>query len=161
MIFRNKNMKTVLFLPIGLGLAHVGRLIMIARELKKSGARVVFGAGSHAIPLMKREKLQFIEIPEFPKETYDNKMKNNNPFVYTRKIIEEFVKAEINLYSKIKPDLVVYDARFTAKISAEIVGVKTVSVANANMTPYYDFSKVKFPFNTVLGKFIPERMISV
>lgn len=152
-------MKTVVFMPIGLGLAHCGRLIMIARELKKSGVNIIFGAGTDAISLLKREGMQFLEIPEFTKDVYDKKMKNSNPFVYTSEIIEEFVTAELNLYRKIKPDLIVYDARFTAKISAEIAGIRTVSVVNANMTPYYDFSKVKFPFNTLFAKFLPEQMI--
>lgn len=134
---------------------------MIAKELKKSGINIHFGAGSDAIALMKREGLAFSEIPEFPKEIYDKKMKHNNFFVYTRKIIETFVRAEIELYDKIKPDLIVYDSRYTARISAEIKGVKTVSITNANLTPYYDFNQVKFPLDTILVKFLPDRLLTL
>ena len=152
-------MKTVLFMPFGLGLAHCGRLIMIARETKKTGANIFFGAGTDAISLLKNEGMPYEEIPEFPKKIYDKKMKNSNPFVYTRKIINEFVTAELELYRRVRPDIIVYDARFTAKISAEIAGIPTVSIANANLTPYYDFSLVKFPFNTLFSKFMPEKMV--
>jgi len=154
-------MKTVLFIPVGLGLAHAGRLIMIARRLKKERMNIIFGAGTDAIDLMRREHFKYEVIPEFPKEIYEKNLKNNNPFVYTQKIIEEFVRAELNLYRKVKPDLIVYDARFTARISAEIAGIKTISICNANMTPYYDFSKIKFPINTLLSKFISKKMLSI
>ena len=146
-------------MPFGLGLAHCGRLIMIARETKKTGANIFFGAGTDAISLLKNEGMPYEEIPEFPKKIYDKKMKNSNPFVYTRKIINEFVTAELELYRRVRPDIIVYDARFTAKISAEIAGIPTVSIANANLTPYYDFSLVKFPFNTLFSKFMPEKMV--
>ena len=151
-------MKTVLFLPVGLGLAHSGRLIMIANELRKKRVNVVFGAGSDAIPLLKREDFQFETIPEFSREIIKNKVNKNNPFFFTRKIIETFVEAELELYKKVKPDLIVFDLRPSARISAEIAGIKKVSICNANFTPYYDFTKIRFPASTFLVKFLSSRM---
>ena len=146
-------------LPTGLGLAHTGRLIMLAKELRMCGFKVYFGAGSDAAGVLEHENIDYIPIREFSKSVYEKKLKRNNLFVYSRRIIEDFVRDELSLYHKIKPDLVVYDFRYTARISAEIAGIKTVSITNANMTPYYDFSKVKFPLNTLFFKFLPDRIL--
>lgn len=154
-------MKTVLLIPAGIGIAHTGRLVMIARELRKNNVRVLFGAGSDAIPLLKKENFDYLELPEFPKSIYNKKLKHNNLFVYSREIIEKFVLAELDCYNKVKPDAVVYDMRVTARISAEIAGIPVVSITNINLTPYYDFSKVKFTVNTLLEKYIPENMLGL
>ena len=50
-------MKKIFLLPAGIGLAHIGRLVMIARELEKLNAQVIFGAGSDAVALLKRMQL--------------------------------------------------------------------------------------------------------
>lgn len=154
-------MRKALFLPVGIGLAHVGRMAVLAKELQKKGIRVVFGAGGDAIPILKRENLPFKTLLEFDRKVYDEKVKKNNPFVYTRRLVEEFVNDELRLYRKEKPDVIVYDTRLTAKISAVIAGIPTVSITNVDATPFYDFSQVKFPSQTVFARFLPVKTLSL
>jgi len=154
-------MKKVLFLPGGIGLAHVGRLIMIAKEMQNRGIMVEFGAGTQAVSILQKENLPCYPLPEFERSVYERKIKNNNFFIYTRSVIKKFVLAELELFNRVKPDVVVYDVRITAKISTQIANIPCVSVLNADMTPYYDFSKVRFPVHTTLGKFLPNRFVSL
>ena len=151
----------MLCLPIGVGLAHTGRLIMVARELRESGIDVIFGAGADAIKLMRKEKLPYVEILDFSRETYDKKVKKNNFFVYNRHNFADFVKDELRAYDIIKPDLVVYDTRITAKISASIAGIPTVSITNADATAFYDYEKIEFPVQTTFGRFLPMEVVSL
>jgi len=153
-------MAKVLLLPVGLGLAHTGRLIMIARELHKKGVEVVFGAGADAPEVLQKENLPFFTLPEFDRAIYERKIKKNNFFVYTGKLIKQFVQSELKLLQQIKPDAVVYDLRLTAKISAKIAEIPTVSVANADSTPFYDFSKVKISLHTTPLHYLPQRILT-
>ncbi|MCJ7739853.1 hypothetical protein MUP32_00865, partial [Candidatus Microgenomates bacterium] len=154
-------MAKVLFLPIGVGLAHTGRSIMIARELEKRGVDVAFGAGGDAVALLEKEHFPFFPLPEFKRAVYERKVKNNNFFIYSRKTIETYVRAELDLYDKVKPDLVVFDTRITAKISSQIAKIPVISVNNSDVTPYYDYSKTKFPATTSLEKFLPPRILAL
>ena len=153
--------KRVLFLPIGVGLAHTGRLIMIARELRNLNTEVMFGAGSDAVALLKKENLPYVGISEFTREIYDKKVKKNNFFVYNRHNFSEFVKDELSVYKKVKADLVVFDTRISVKVSTSIAGIPCVSVVNADATGYYDIEKVDFPVQTTLGRYLPPEVISL
>lgn len=159
MIWR-KYMKKVLFLPIGVGLAHVGRLIQVAKELRKLKVKVIFGAGGDAVDILTREKLLFIKISEFSRKDYDNKIKKNNFFIYDRHNFIQFVEDELRLYQQVKPDLIVFDTRLTAKISSNMAKIPSVSVGNVDMTGYYDYDKVDLPLHTTLGRYIPSKYLS-
>lgn len=154
-------MARVLIMPVGIGLAHIGRTIMIGRELSRQGVEVLFGTGNDALAILKNERFPYYQLPEFNREAYEKKLKHNDPRVYTRKLLERFVAAELRLYKKIQPDLVMYDARLSAKVSAKIAGIPTVSITNADVTPYYDFSKVKIPVGTLVNKIRSKRIISL
>lgn len=154
-------MAKILILPVGVGLAHVGRSIMVAKELTKRGVEVVFGIGSEGIEIVKKEKLPYFPLPEFDRSAYDKKVKNNNPFIYSKKLIEKFILSELNLYKDLKPDIVVFDTRVTAKVSAQIAKIPSVSLQNADATAYYDFSKIKVPVFTLLTKYLPKRISSL
>lgn len=150
-----------LFFPAGIGLAHTGRLVMVARELQKKGIAVIFGAGEDALNLLEKEKLPYRLLPEFKREMYERTIKNNNWNIYTTSIIERFVKAEIDLINKVKPDLIVSDLRITAKISSKIAKIPLISVANVNATRYYDFSRIKIPYKSYLGNLLPVKVVEL
>jgi UDP:flavonoid glycosyltransferase YjiC (YdhE family) len=154
-------MKKALFIPVGIGLAHTGRLVMIARELQKKEFEVVFGAGGDASSILSKEKFRCHLLPEFERSVYEKKLRKHNPFIYSRALIEKFVKAELSLYEKEKPDVIIYDSRLTAKISAAIARIPCIAVDNVDTTPYYDISKIRFPLQTPLANVLPKRVISL
>jgi UDP:flavonoid glycosyltransferase YjiC (YdhE family) len=154
-------MKRILVVPLGVGLAHVGRSIMIARELKRRRFQVFFGIGDEGIDIVKREEFDYFELPEFNRVDYDDKLKKNNISVYNKKIFNEFLAAELRLYKNIKPDLVIFDTRLTAKISTYIAKIPSVSISNVDVSGYYDFSKIKFPTETTLFKISPRHLNNI
>jgi len=146
-------------MPAGIGIAHVGRLIMIAKELQKLQVEVIFGAGAEACKILKGENLPYRIIKEFPRNVYEEKIKKNNFFIYNRTNFTDFVKSEQALYKKVKPDLIVFDTRITAKVSATIAGIPLISVNNADATSYYDYQKCRFPLNTTIGRYLPGKVV--
>src|SRR3989338_2020687 len=150
-------MKKVLFMPNGIGLAHVGRLVSIAKELKRYKVEIMFGGGSEAIVLIRREGFRFHKISEFSREIYDEKIKNNNWFIYNRHNFLQFLKDELALYRKVKPDLIVYDTKPTVRVSSKISGIPAVSITNVDATGYYDYEKRALPLMimTAMIRIIP------
>jgi UDP:flavonoid glycosyltransferase YjiC (YdhE family) len=153
--------RTVLFIPFGVGLAHVGRLMVIASEMKARGYNVVFGAGEEVVDLLKSEGFVVHKLPELPR-THLAKATQLSSAYFTRQKIASFVEAELALYKKISPDLVVSDLRPSAKLSTKIAKIPYVTVNNANLTKYYDFKIARFPFPTFfLTVFLPEKVLIV
>lgn len=154
-----KTKKKILFLPIGIGLAHIGRLLVLAKELKKRGYEVVFGAGGQAPEVIKRESLPYRLLPELPRKAL-TKARKADPVIYTLGTIERFVEAELKLYEQEAPDLVIADARATAKISTRIAKLPLVTLNNVNVTKFYDYSRAGFPIpSQFMGRFIPQKII--
>lgn len=137
----------ILFLPAGIGLAHVGRSCVLAKELKKRGHAVYFGVGAHSSLVVEEEGFPFEIIPEVSWKDYEERFRRLDINLFTLKRIERFVQSELVLYKKIKPDLIVADVRPTAKISTRIAKIPLVCLANVDATPFYDFTRaaVKLP----------------
>lgn len=153
--------KKILFLPAGIGLAHVGRCSVLALELKKRGYDIFFGIGEHGKVVLDIEKLPYKIIPELSYKIFKEKIKKLNPSIFSTEIIKQFVESELNLFKSEKPDLVVADARPTARISTKIYKIPLIALANVDATPFYDFSKVKVTFPSYWLKYLPRKTYSV
>lgn len=152
--------KKILLIPLGAGIAHVGRTLMLARELKKRGHEVVFASGKMVSPIIKKEGFINFTIPEVPFKKNLKKLRRLDSNFYTTSLIKEFIKAELNLYKRIKPDLVISDTRVTTRISTKIAKIPLVTINNANVTKYYDYKKARFPIPIFfLNEFVPSTLL--
>lgn len=150
----------ILFIPLGIGLAHTGRVLVVAQELKKRGYEIVFASGRTVSKIIKAEGFEHYLIPEIsPKESLD-KTRKLKPNFYSLVKIKQFVNAEIKLYKKVKPDVVISDTRLTTKVSTKIAKIPLITINNANVTKYYDYSKARFPIPIFfLNEFIPSTVL--
>jgi len=153
--------KKIVFLPAGLGLAHTGRCVMLAKELKKRGFDIFFGVGEHAKIVLEKENFPFKILPEGSFETYEKKIRRLNPSIFTFRMIKDFVKAEISLFEKETPSLVVADSRPTAFVSTKIAQIPLVSITGTQVTPFYDFKETKIRFPSYWSRFLPKRLIKL
>lgn len=118
-------------------LAHVSRLLEIAKVLRTRGHVVIFaghGKYLHAAGWdgFTTHEVPYISIERAIEAIRSQKLWNLFPEVK----MESFIEAELALYQSVKPDLVLVDNRPTARTSAEIAGLKTVSVLNVHMSNY-------------------------
>src|SRR3989344_4640166 len=137
--------KKILFMHLGIGIAHVGRTLMLARELRRRGHEIFFAAGKAVSPLIEKEGIINFTLPEIPPKENIKRIRRLKPNFYTKAVIKKFLNAELKLYKKIKPDLVIADTRVTAKISTKIAKIPLITINNTNATKYYDFTRASFP----------------
>ena len=78
-----------------------------------------------------------------PEMLYGNIRKGKLRFV-TDTEIERMIEADLDLYKKIKPDIVLTDGRFTAPISTHIAGLKHVAIVNVSSTEYRALPYIPF-----------------
>jgi len=87
-----------------------------------------------------------------PEMLYGNIRKGKLRFVNDTEI-ERMIEADLDLYKKTKPDIVLTDGRFTAPISTHIAGLKHVAIVNVSSTEYRALPYIPF------FEWIPEWLI--
>lgn len=123
--------RRLLFAPASNVLFHVGRCLVLARELAGRGHAVqVMGTPRYlAHPAIAGERpfFQRVDAPDFgPEEGMD--ILRRLARMPSRARIDAMIAAEIELLRRHRPDAVVSDFRPTLAISARVVGVPMVSL---------------------------------
>jgi UDP:flavonoid glycosyltransferase YjiC (YdhE family) len=134
----------VLCIPYTYTLSHISRLLFVAKVLKMKGYEVVFCGESSKVNFINQEG--FIVIPLYepdPHLLYGNIRKGKLRFI-DNATIERMIEADLDLYQKVKPDIVLTDGRFTAPISTQIAGIKHVAIVNVSSTEYRALPYVPF-----------------
>lgn len=118
-------------------LAHVSRLLEIAKVLRLKGHEVLFAGHGKYLKIAEGDgfptrELPYISIEQVVKAVRSQKLGDLYPYSQ----IKDFIEAELALYKEVSPDLVMIDNRPTARTSAERAGLKNVAVLNVHMSPY-------------------------
>ncbi len=124
----------ILAIPSAVGLAHLTRLALIARELAQVGAEVAFAFRDPKNDIFKRMNFPVLPVADvivadFTANVYD---------AYEPPLIEQCIQDELAAIRKFKPDVVLGDFRPTAAISARLAQVPYVSVVDGCMTNYFN-----------------------
>ena len=130
---------TILILPYTPTLSHISRPLAVAKNLHKTGCNIVF-AGFNTkkskIPFIAEEGFKILPLYESdPDVLFDNIRKGKLAFVIRSSLIK-MIQADILLFNKIKPDLVLSDGRFSAMISTQICNIPHAAIVNASSTEY-------------------------
>jgi len=130
----------LLSFPSAVGLSHLMRLLLIARELREIGVEVGFGFKEES-NLLKEDSFKVFPVPDVTVTDF-----SSNVFAeYTQPFIEQCVEEELKAIEAFQPDAIVGDFRLSAAISARVAGVPYISVVNAYMTDYFDPVDVMIP----------------
>ncbi len=135
----NADRKTLLLMPEGSVLAHVGRALAVARHLRERGdVRLHFAAsGAHAYRLRQTGR-PVHPVHTRPREDLLARLKAGGS-AFDEATLADYVESEIRLLERLRPDAVVGDFRASLGISACVAGVPYVSVTNVVWTRYCDF----------------------
>ena len=126
----------ILCMPYTHTLSHVSRPLAVAVELRRRGHEVVFAGEGSKIEFIEREGFPVVPLYEpDPLEIYGNIREGRLRFV-SNSDINKMMTADIELYSKIRPDLVLSDGRFTAPISCHIASIAHAAIVNVSSTEY-------------------------
>jgi len=130
-------------------LAHISRLLEIAKVLRLRGHDILFGGHGEYLKVAEQHGFQTRELPYISRQQLINAVRSQKNLrdLYQYDQLEAFVRAELALYEAFHPDLVMVDNRPTARTSAEKAGLKTVAVLNVHMSPYR-----KIPFYSLCSR---------
>lgn len=118
-------------------LAHVSRLLEIAKVLRQRGHEVLFAGHGKYLPVAGWDGFETRELPYISVEQVVHAVRTQKLWeLYREKELETFIAAELALFEEWRPDLVLIDNRPTARTSAEKAGLKSVSVLNVHMSNY-------------------------
>jgi MGT family glycosyltransferase len=141
--------KTILIGTMGYVLAHVGRTLLIGRELRKLGYRVIFAGQGHYLDLLQQEDFEVIPLGGLNGRYLLSKARRTfvGVNIFTPELFENYVQLELELYEQVQPDAVIYDLLPSMGISAPTAGLPCISITNAYVTDYAvpQFSTMIFP----------------
>jgi UDP-N-acetylglucosamine--N-acetylmuramyl-(pentapeptide) pyrophosphoryl-undecaprenol N-acetylglucosamine transferase len=126
----------VYFAPCGIGLGHVGRIMPIARELRKERVEVVFSTYRDGIRYVEHEKFPLMKAPPIgfqvkPDGSIDFRQTavNPGPFFASFTLLEQ-VNAEVKFIESFKPNIVVSDSRISSLLAARLLGIPRICILN-------------------------------
>jgi UDP:flavonoid glycosyltransferase YjiC (YdhE family) len=118
-------------------LAHVSRQLEIAKALRRRGHDVTLGGHGKYLKVAEMDGFPVRELPYVSIERVIRTIRSQRLWeLYPEHELAGFIDAELALYDKIKPDLVMLDNRITGRTSAEKAGIKTVAALNVHMSNY-------------------------
>ncbi len=132
--------KRILMDSSAIGLSHLTRLLLIAREFRDRDAQVAF-AFKKKDKLLEQEGYEFFPISDVAITDF-----SSNIFAaYTPSFVEQCVEEELKVIKAFQPDVIVGDLRMTAAISSRIAKVPYISVVSSYMTDYFNPVDVMIP----------------
>ncbi len=147
--------KKILVMPDGNWLSHTSRPFEIAKELREFGHEVVFASDGQYMKLPQEAGFQVLPIKTIDPDRVLKCSRNGRVNWFDYELIKACVKAELELFGQVKPDLILTDFRLPLSTSCELAGIPLAVILNASWTNYYSV-KTKAPehlkITQVLGK---------
>ncbi len=129
------SLRRLLFVGEEVTLAHVTRPLVLASALDHNKFEILFACGDRYKALIKTAGYKVFSLPSISSDTFLERLAKGEP-IYTYNELEEYINAEINLFSEISPDLIIGDFRISLGITADILKVPYISLSNAHWSPY-------------------------
>ncbi len=127
--------KRILFLPYSHQLGSTYPLLDLAKHFRDKD-EVIFAGEGKFMSQVESAGFKVIRLPEVPFGIYHEGATKGSMDFYTEDMVKNLVDAEIELYKKVKPDLVISQNRLTTRLSAEKAGIKHIAVVVSAVTRY-------------------------
>ena len=155
----------LIFFPNGWVLAHVSRMVEVAKELRERGHEVLF-AGEHRHPrsylhTCEKDGFQTLQCMEFDWPYIWDRFLKYGPWLAPWDVINHqkfapldgILDAQVQLIQQEKPDAVVCDGTFSITTAAHITGVPVVGIMNAYYMHFYRPGSIYRPLINVWDKY--------
>ncbi len=155
-------------IPNGHALAHVSRLVEVARILAGHGHDIEFAGFGAYMSLAEKNGFKTTELPYVSIEQVITSVRNNRlDLLFPYQEIKTYVDAEISFLTEKKPDFVLLDNRPSARTAADYCNIPTIACLNAHMSQYRslgfmqtpDYLNFLLPWQIKLEQFFYNRMI--
>jgi MGT family glycosyltransferase len=129
----------ILFTPASNVLAHVGRCVVLARELKNRGHHVILAGTPKFLndpAVVNHEELETHPIVDYSVEEGLEILRTVRK-TPSRQSLNEHIQAELHLLDQVRPDVVVNDFRLTLYISARLRQIPVISLVGGRYLYQY------------------------
>lgn len=134
----------LLAIPYSHTLSHISRPLAVAMELRNRGHDIIFAGESPKMSFVEKMGFQVVPLYEIsPDILYGNIRAGKLQFV-KKTDIDRMVEADLSLFDRVRPDVVLSDGRFTAPISCHIAGIRHAAIVNVSSTEYRALPYVPF-----------------
>jgi UDP:flavonoid glycosyltransferase YjiC (YdhE family) len=124
----------VLLFAEAVTLAHVARIIALARQLDASRYEAIVACDPRATRFLDGEPFRHVALSSIPSAEFTSALARGAP-VYSEATLETYVREDLQLIESLQPDLVVGDFRLSLSASARLAGVPFLAIANAYWCP--------------------------
>jgi UDP:flavonoid glycosyltransferase YjiC (YdhE family) len=126
----------ILIVPEAISLAHVSRMLCVARAARQRGHDVHVASAPPYSDLFREADFEVQSLFSVPPDIALRAIRSGR-ILYTDDVLDRYVGDELKILRRARPDVVVGDLRLSLDISTEIADVPYVSVLNAYWTRYY------------------------
>lgn len=127
--------RRVLFFAEAVTLAHVARPMVLAKSLEYAGHEPVMACHDRYKRFLLNQTWQVLPLGSISSEQFLHQLALGKP-VYSAETLRSYVKEDIKLIDRVKPDLIVGDFRLSLSVSARIVGIPYAAITNAYWSPF-------------------------
>jgi UDP:flavonoid glycosyltransferase YjiC (YdhE family) len=138
------SFKRILFFAEAVTLAHVARPIALAKGLDPHCYEIIVACHERYHRFIECEPWQTLPLHSIPSQQFLKALAEGKP-VYDLQTLRDYVRDDLNLIEKVKPDLIVGDFRLSLSVSARLVGIPYISITSAYWSPYYAGNKYPLP----------------
>jgi MGT family glycosyltransferase len=118
----------ILLVPFAPSLAHITRCLSVAESMKARGHDCRFALGSEGEGIIRKAGFTTYLLPDISGEVFRN-VKGWGWL--SKSYIRENLSAELNIIDEFRPDLIIYDFRFTTLLAGKIRNIPTVSILHS------------------------------
>lgn len=154
--------KKIIFICKAVTLAHMARSRLLADHINHDKYEVIFYRDPHYDHLFKPpvytvKPLGGITPAEFIKINLESRP------VWSRELIDRYLKKDFEIFEEEKPDIVVGDLRHSLQISARKYKIPYVNIMNAHWNPvFFDILPVPdVAARRILGTFIAQKIVNL
>ena len=141
---RSEQRKRILFVAEAATLAHVVRLIVLAKTLDQDKHQIHFACTKGYEHCLNGLRFTFWPLHSITQQQFLNAIaKGITP--YTEKILNRYLKDDFQIIDSIRPDLIIGDNRFSLAISAPVKRIPYVTLTNAHWSPYSPLTRIPMP----------------
>ena len=122
-------------------LGHAGRTLLLAKCLREAlpDHRVEFAGRGHCRSLIEEAGFVLHDVVEFLREDWkevEDRARGHKDTVRDEAIVRRFVEAELSLFDRLRPLVVIGDHRYSLFTSTQIARIPLLAVTNAFYTRY-------------------------
>ena len=162
-IFRNVEMKHILFFAETVTLAHMARCVALAKELHNSGNYIItIAADDRYDDIVGSLPFRRIPLYSISSQYFEKKLAKGLP-IYNAQILSSYVNEELRIIDEINPDFIIGDFRISLSISCQIKKIPYATITNAYWSPYADieYPVPEIPITKFFGVVMAQKIFNV